>query len=644
MSATKNSQPETLRFQAEVQELLGLMIHSLYKHREIFLRELVSNASDAIDKRHFESLTHEELKGDGGSIRIELDRDARTLSIEDDGIGMTRDELTQNLGTIARSGTREFLARARAAHVAQPAPAGQTTQPPALIGQFGVGFYSSFMVAERVVVDTRRAGGDEAWRWTSDGGGEYTLEPGLREQHGTRVTLHLRPHDPESGDPDFLSEWTIRDVVKRYSDFVAYPIQLETGAGEEQKLETLNSMKPLWTRPKDDVQRAEHDEFYRHLTHDPEPPLDVIHFKAEGTNEYTALLYIPAERPFDLFEGAAKSRIALYVKRVLILPDSPDLLPAWMRFVRGVVDSSDLPLNVSREVLQASGTVRQIQKRLVKRVLESLTQMLESDRERYRRFWNAFGVLMKEGMYVGDDPEQRIRKIALFDTTWTAEGKENEPSTLDEYVARMKPDQEAIYTLAGTDRKALEASPHLEPLRARGFEVLLLTEPVDEFVVERVREFDKKPIQAIDRGDLDLASSAAKEVRENLERDHREFLAALEEALGEDIANVRYSTRLADSPAVLVNEAGKLSANMERILRAARQDVPHGKRVLELNPEHGAVKRLLALHAEKPRSDEFREAAELVHGQALLAEGSPLADPARFAQLLARWLGQPRSA
>ncbi len=625
---------ETLKFQAEVQELLGLVIHSLYKHREIFLRELISNASDALDKLRFEALTRPELSPPGASakIRIEIDRDARSLTVADDGIGMDRAELEANLGTIARSGTKEFLARLSAK---------KAENAPELIGQFGVGFYSSFMVAREVVVETRRAGSDEAWRWSSQGRGEYTIERCDKSTNGTRVTLLLRDAtEGEDDEQDFLSEWTVRDIVKRYSDFVAYPIEMDAlDEKDGRRAEVLNSMKPLWAKPKDEIERETYDEFYRHLTHDFEAPLEVIHFKAEGTTEYTALLYLPSHRPVDLFEGPeARSRIALYVKRVLIMPDCADLLPAWMRFVRGVVDSADLPLNVSRDVLQSNATVRQIGKRLTKRVLETLATVLNDDREKYARFWSAFGVLLKEGIYVGDDTDGAVAKIALFATTHAPEGTDDPTTTLGEYVGRMKPDQKAIYYLAGSDHAALAASPHVEAMKRRGFEVLLFVDPIDEFVAQRMREFDKKPLAAIDRGDLELDSKAEQEARENLERENRDLLTALEEALAAQVKNVRFTTRLSGSPAVLVNDPHGMSPHMERVLRAAHQDVKSSKRVLELDPDHPLVQKLIALHRETPRSPLLGEAAELVYGQALLSEGSPVPDGARFAKLIAKWM------
>lgn len=631
MTTTQNptTNPETRPFQAEAAELLSLVVHSLYKNREVFLRELVSNASDALDKRRVEALRDAALAHEGeGEIRIEADRARRTITVSDDGIGMSRDELVSNLGTIARSGTRAFLEKLRAA--------GDSAT--SLIGQFGVGFYSSFLVADEVTVETRRAGTDEAWRWRSDGQGSYTVEPGARATAGTTVTLHLKAKESdEDEDPaDFLEPFAIRDVVKRWSDFVEHPIRLayeeEKDGKTEQRVETLNSRRPLWTRAKDEIRREEYDEFYRHLTHDWTPPAEVVHFKAEGTTEYVALLFVPGARPLDLFDGTqGRSKVALYVRRVLILEECQDLLPSWLRFVRGVVDAPDLPLNVSREFLQQNAVVRQIGKRLVKRVLESLATMLEKDREKYAKVWADFGPVLKEGIYVGGDEDQRISRIALFETTHGAEA-----TTLGEYVARKKPDQKAIWYLAGSERRILESSPHLEPFAKRGEEVLLFTDPIDEWVVERLQEFGGLPLKRVDQADLDLETSSEKEAREKLDRDHRAALEAVETKLAGAVQSARFSTRLSESPAVLVSAGGGVSANMERILRAARQDVPKEKRVLELNPDHALVKKLLELHAADPRAERVGDLIELLHGQALLAEGSPLADPGRFSKLLAR--------
>ncbi|MBI5362765.1 MAG: molecular chaperone HtpG [Planctomycetes bacterium] len=632
---------ETRTFQAEVQELLGLVIHSLYKHEEIFLRELVSNASDACDKLRFEALTDPALgvKEDELAITIEVDRTTRTLTVSDNGIGMSRDELAENLGTIARSGTKAFLRELK--------DKGGTASP-ALIGQFGVGFYSSFIVADRVVVESRRAGASEAWRWTSEGKGEFTIEAGARATRGTSVTLHLRPHGADEEHPqDFTSAFTLRGIVKKYSDFVAFPIRMEVERWEPKEggkpgegatvraVETLNSMRPLWTRAKDEITADEHAEFYRHLAHDFEAPLETIHFKAEGTLEYTALLYVPARRPMDLFSSeSSKSSLQLYVKRVLILGDCHDLLPPWLRFAKGVVDAPDLPLNVARDVLQQNAQVRQIQKRLTKRVCESLAQMLEKDRARYAGFWTNFGMLIKEGIYSGGDEDQRLSKLALFPTTHGAEA-----TTLVEYVARMKAGQEAIWYLAGDEKASLEGSPHLEDFAKRGEEVLFFVDPVDEWLLERFREFDGKPLRAIDREGAHVESTSEKEAREALEREHRATLSAIERELANHVKAVRFSTRLTESPAALVSDENAIGPNMERLMRAANQTVEPQKRVLELNPDHALFQKLARLCKEHGEtSPEFQDHVALLHGQALLAEGSSLPEPGRFARLLAKLL------
>jgi len=627
MFAPMSSTTETLRFQAEASEVLGLMIHSLYRHREIFLRELVSNASDALDKRRFEALTQPELAASEteARIRIELDPKARTLSVHDGGIGMSREELVSNLGTIARSGTKAFLQQLR--------EAGASTAPE-LIGQFGVGFYSSFLVAARVEVVSRRAGSNEAWRWSSDGRGEFTLEPAERSDTGTSVTLHLKPDEPEDAEvedsTDWLDEDAVRAVVKRYSDFVNWPIEL---GGK-----VLNAQKPLWTRPKEEIKPEEYAEFYKLVAHDWKAPALTVHFKAEGTSEYTALLFVPSEKPFDLFERSEPhSRLALYVKRVLIVQDSADLLPPWLRFVRGLVDASDLPLNVSREVLQSTPLVRQIKKRLTRRVVDALAQHCTDKRSEFETLFTHFGSLLKEGIYAGDDEDGKLAKLLLFDST-RGEGR----TTLAEYVARMQKDQKAIFYLAGNEQALLESSPHLESYKKRGLEVLLMGDPVDEWLVTRLSEFDGKPLTAIDRGAHELASEAEKLAAEDLARGQRALLTAIEEQLKKDVSEARFSTRLSDSPALLVGQPGGLSPQMARILKAANQPVPEQRRALELNPDHALVKRLMDAYAKDPKAEGVGDLVELLHGQALLAEGSPLTDPARFAKLLSRMVvGSP---
>ena len=631
-----STQTETRAFEAEVQQVLSLVIHSLYSNREIFLRELISNASDALDKLRFEALTDATLLPEGETlgIALEVDGQAREIRIVDNGIGMSREELVANLGTIASSGTRRFLDA-----VAESGG----DQAPELIGQFGVGFYSAFMVAGRVTVETLRAGEEAGWRWSSSGDGEYLIEPVDGAGRGTMVTLHLRE---EEGLDEFATEWKVREIVKRYSDFCEYPIQMEVTRTtpkldddgepvademeEVTELETLNSRKPLWARPKDEITAEEHAEFYRHLTHDWNEPLEPIHFQVEGTLEYTALLYLPKERPLDLFDPSNKaSSVSLYVKRVLIQKECEDLLPAWLRFVRGVVECNDLPLNVSRETLQDNPRIRQIRKRLVKKVLEVLGGILEGDRERYEAFWASFGLVLKEGIYYGEDEDQRISSITLFESTagdgWT---------TLGEYVERSPEDQDAIYVIAGASRKTLEASPHLEAVLAKGYEVLFLLDPVDEWVIQRMPEFDGRPIRSIDKGEAGIEDEESKEAREKKEEEHKDLLTALQAALEADVREVRFSARLKESPAVLVDDEGGFSSRMERALRQGGRELPGRKRILELNPDHalvGGLKRLFDVDASSPRVGEY---AELLLGQALITEGSPIEDPSRFARLL----------
>ena len=626
--------PETLAFEAEVQRVLDLVVHSLYTHREIFLRELVSNASDALDKLRFEALTRPELlpEGEELEIRLEPDRDARVLVVADNGIGMDREDLVQSLGRIASSGTRRFAEALKGADRADA---------PELIGQFGVGFYSCFMVAEEVVVETRKAGDSTGWRWTSAGDGRFTVEEAPGAARGTRIALHLKGEDEL--DRDYLSELTLRSLVKRYSDFIEHPIRMEVtsfetpegdedaGAREVRKLETLNSRRPLWARPKSEIEDEEYHELYRHLTHDATAPAKVIHFKAEGALEYTALLYVPAERPFDPFEGTQpRSRLALHVRRVLVMNDCEELLPPWLRFVRGVVDAADLPLNVSRETLQENPHVRRIRERLVTKVLQAFEETLEDDRDAYQRLWKAHGATLKEGIAMGEDADHRISKLCLFRSS-----DREEPTTLDEYVQRMKTDQPAIFVLTGPDARTLSASPLLEAYRARGYEVLLLTDPIDEWVLDRLHRFEEKELRPIDTGDDALEDEEARKALEEQAKQDAGLLSALAERLGDAVREVRFTLRLKDSPAALVTPAGALRPHLARMLRATQQEVPADERVLELNPDHPLVARLRELHAKGADGERFADYAELLHGQALLAEGSPLPDPARFSKLVA---------
>jgi molecular chaperone HtpG len=617
-----SGQPERHEFQAEVREVLDLMVHSLYSHKDIFLRELISNASDALDKIRFEALSRPELvSADEPAITLEVDASARTLAVHDNGIGMSRQEVAESLGTIARSGTREFL---RAAREAKAAGA------PELIGQFGVGFYASFMVADRITVVTRRAGTDEATRWESTGDGAYTLAPASRTAAGTTVTLALKPADEEDGLRDYTQAWVLKDIVKRYSDFVTYPIRL---AGE-----TLNSMKAIWARGRDEVTEDEHREFYKHISHDWNDPLEHLSVHIEGGFEARALLYIPSKAPFDLHDRDGGRRgLSLYVKRVFIMDDWRELLPPYLRFVRGVVSSDDLSLNVSREILQKDRQVQAIRKYLVRRLLASLKEMKEQRPERYRTFWTEFGAVLKEGLLGLDEDQDKLLELVLAAST---DGPTE--TSLAEYVGRMKEGQPGIYYLTAASREAADRSPHLEAFRARGYEVLFFLDPIDELWLRLRREVEGKPLVSVTHGTADLGPSEerGKEGPPDAERAERfkDLLFALRTALQDEVKDVRLTERLTSSPACLVGEAGDLSPHLEALLRRSGREVPKTKRVLELNPSHPLVARLEAFHAAHPADERFRRYALLLHGQAILAEGGTLPDPAGFSRQLSELL------
>ena len=614
-------QPERHEFQAEVRELLDLMIHSLYSHKDIFLRELISNASDALDKIRFEALSRPELAAGELAISLEIDAAARTLAVHDNGIGMSRAEVVENLGTLARSGTREFL---RAIREAKAAAA------PELIGQFGVGFYASFMVADRITVVTRRAGTEEATRWESTGDGSYTLDAAERPAAGTTVTLHLKAQDEEDGLNDYTRAGVLKDIVKRYSDFVTYPIRLQD--------ETLNSMKAIWARDKDAVTEDEHREFYKHVSHDWNDPLEHLSVHMEGSFEARALLYIPSKAPFDLHDRAGGQRgLSLYVKRVFIMDDWRELLPPYLRFVRGVVSSDDLSLNVSREILQKNRQIQAIRKYLVRRLLAAFKEMKEQRADRYRTLWAEFGAVLKEGLLGLEEEPDRLLELVLAAST-------DGPAltSLGEYVGRMKSGQPAIYYLTAASREAAERSPHLEAVRARGYEVLFFLDPIDELWLRMRREFEGKPLASVSQGGVDLGSGedGKKEdsVPEEIGERFKALLLALRVALQDEIKDVRLSARLTSSPACLVGEPGDLSAHIEDLLRRSGRDVPQAKRVLEVNPSHPLLMRLVAFHAAHPDDERFRCYAELLHGQAILAEGGTLSDPAAFSRRLAELL------
>jgi molecular chaperone HtpG len=633
-----NARVEQLEFQAEARQLLDLMVHSVYSNKDSFLRELISNASDALDKLRLEAFRNKELDVDTSDLHIEIEADkkAKTLTVRDNGIGMTRDEVVDLIGTLAKSGTAELRQQLREAKNASASEE--------LIGQFGIGFYSVFMVADKVELLTRKAGESDATRWESSGDGTYTIESVDGAPQGTSVTLHLKPEDAEDELHDYTAEWKIRNLVKRYSDFIAWPIRMEverrTPAEEEggeetvtKEIETLNSMKALWARPKDEVSDEEYKEFYKHIAHAWDDPLEVIAMKAEGTFEYQALLFIPSHAPFDLFNRDAKTGVQLYVKRVFIMGDCDELMPEYLRFIKGVVDAQDLSLNVSREILQQDRQIKAIRRRLTKKVLSTIKDLQAERPDDYRTFWNQFGRVLKEGLLSDFDNQDALLRVASFASTHS----EEEPTTLAEYVERMKDGQTQIFYATGESRQQLLKSPHLEAFKAKGYEVLLLTDPVDEVWVGTVTEFDGKPLQSVAKGEVDLDSDEDKSdaEREEQQKEFADLLSWLKDTLSEHVKEVRLSTRLTESPACLITDAFGITPALARLYRASGQDIPVGKRILELNPDHSLVTGLRDAHKERPNDPSVAETAELLYGTALLAEGGALEDPARFAELLA---------
>jgi molecular chaperone HtpG len=605
---------ETLGFQAEVKQLLNLMIHSLYSNKEIFLRELISNAADAADKLRFEALSNNALYESDGElkIRISVDRAARTLTISDNGIGMSRDEVIQNIGTIAKSGTREFF----------QSLTGEQAKDARLIGQFGVGFYSAFIVADRVALVTRRAGlpASEAVRWECDmskEAGAYSIERAQKEGRGTDVILHLR-----EGEDELLNEFRLKSIVRKYSDHIAIPVVMKNEKNEE---ETINQASALWVRPKSEITDEQYVEFYKHVGHDFEAPLAWTHNRVEGRQEYTQLLYIPARAPFDLWDRQHRRGLKLYVRRVFIMDDAEHLLPGYLRFVRGVVDSADLPLNVSREILQQSKDVDAIRAGCTKRVLGVLEDLAGKDGEKYAAFWKEFGRVLKEGPGEDASNKEQIAKLLRFATT--QDDQETERVSLAEYVARMKEGQDRIYYVTAETFLAAKNSPHLEIFRKRGIEVLLLHDRVDEWLVSGLTEFDGKPLASVARGELDLGkiqTEEEKKAQEAQSTQHRELLEKLKSVLGDKVKEVRVSTRLTASPSCLVADEHDMGGNLARILEAAGQKIPQSQPILEINPGHAIVQRL------KPEDGAFAEWAGLLFDQALLAEGGQLEDPAGF--------------
>jgi molecular chaperone HtpG len=576
-----NTHVEQLEFQAEARQLLDLMIHSVYSNKDSFLRELISNASDALDKLRIEALRNKDLDVDTSDLHIEIeeDKDARTLTVRDNGIGMTHQEVVDLIGTLAKSGTAELRQKLREAKNAAASEE--------LIGQFGIGFYSTFMVADKVELLTRKAGESQATRWESSGEATYTIEPVDDAPQGTAVTLHLKPEDAEDGLHDYTSEWKIKELVKKYSDFIAWPIRMEverrTPASEEGgqetvtiETQTINSMKALWAKSKDEVSEEEYKEFYKHIAHAWDDPLEVIPMKGEGTFEYQALLFIPSHAPFDLFTQNATPGIQLYVKRVFIMGDCEELMPQYLRFVKGVVDAQDMSLNVSREILQQDRQVKAIRRRLTKKVLSTVKDLQSERPEDYRTFWTQFGKVLKEGLMSDFDNKDVLLDISSFASTHSDE----EPTTLAAYIERMKDGQEQIYYATGESRAQLLKSPHLEAFKAKGYEVLLLTDPVDEVWVGSVTEFDGKPLQSVAKGEVDLDSEDDKSEaeREEQQKDFADLLTWLKETLSDHVKEVRLSARLTESPACLITDAFGMTPALARMYRASGQAVPVGKR------------------------------------------------------------------
>jgi molecular chaperone HtpG len=609
------------------------MIHSLYSNKEIFLRELISNASDAADKLRFEAINNDSLYGNDHELKIKVlfDKDAKTVTISDNGIGMSRDEVISHLGTIAKSGTKEFFSKL----------SGDQQADAALIGQFGVGFYSAFIVADRVTVETRRAGAAAAdgIRWESTGEGDYTVEQIEKTNRGTDIILHLR-----EGEDELLSSWKLKSIIRKYSDHISLPIEMKKEEWDEEKketvvrdeFETVNQASALWARSKSDITPEQYEEFYKHVSHDFQPPLAYTHNRVEGRSEYTQLLYVPGHAPFDLWDRNKRGGIKLYVKRVFIMDDAEQLMPVYLRFVKGVIDSNDLPLNVSREILQESRDVRVIREGSTKRVLGMLEEMANSDeqegRDKYVTFWKEFGQVLKEG--IGEDAtnKDRIAKLLRFASTQT--GSADQTVSFADYIGRMKEGQDKIYYVTADNYNAANNSPHLEIFRKKGVEVLLLTDRVDEWMLSFLNDFDGKELVSVAKGGLDLGKledDAEKKEHEETESQYKDLVEKMKGALGDKAKDVRVTHRLTDSPACLVADEHELSANLVRMLKAAGQNAPETKPILEINPNHPLVTRLKYEDADSPR---FADWSHILFDQAMLAEGGSLADPAAFVKRL----------
>ena len=624
-------QKETLNFQAEAKQLLQLMIHSLYSNKEIAIRELVSNASDAEDKLRFQALDDSSLYEDDSELKIKIDYDKkmRTITISDNGIGMNREDIINNIGTIARSGTKEFLNQL----------SGDQAKDANLIGQFGVGFYSSFIIADKVTLETRRAGSKEAFRWTSKGDGEFTIEIIDKKTRGTDITLSLKKDEDE-----FLDDWRLREIVKKYSDHITLPIVMKKTDfkdGETIKTnddETVNNASAIWARNKKDIKIEDYNEFYKSLSYDSEPPLTYFHNRVEGNQEYISLLYIPSKAPLDLYDNRERNQgVKLYVKRIFIMEATEKLMPQYLRFVKGIIDSSDLPLNVSREILQDSKAVEAIRSGTVKKILSSLEDMSKKKPESYEKFWGEFGRVLKEGPAEDFANKEKIAGLLRFATTLDASDKQS--ASFDSYIVRMKPEQESIYYITADSFMAAKNSPHLEIFKKKNIEVLLLGDRVDEWLISNLTEFKGKKFQSIAKGDLDLGkleNESEKGKKKKIEEKAKTLIEKIKKSLGDKVKDVKVTHRLTDSPACLVVGEHDISGNLERILKAAGQNTPDNKPILEINPEHKLIEKLETFEG----TDDFDEYTSVIFDQAMLSEGAQLDDPVNFIKRINRFLVQ----
>ncbi len=624
-----DNKKETLQFETEVSQLLHLMIHSLYSNKEIFLRELISNASDACDKLRFEAISDDSLLSEDSELKIqvEYDKESRTVTIRDNGVGMSRDEVVSNVGTIAKSGTKEFLDKLT----------GDQSKDSHLIGQFGVGFYSAFIVADKVTLITRRAGleKNQSVQWESEGTGSYTLEEVEKEQRGTEVILHLKKDEDE-----FLSGWRLKSIISTYSDHVPLPIEMleEDDKGEiTENWETVNKASALWVRPKSEITEEEYKEFYKHVGHDFADPLLWTHNRVEGKTEYTSLLYVPSQAPFDLFEPNTKHGVKLYVQRVFIMDDADKLLPRYMRFVRGVIDSNDLPLNISREILQSNKVIDNIRSGSVKKVLGLLEKLAKNESDKYQEFWNVFGKVLKEGPGEDFANKEKIAKLLRFASTH--QDSDAQTVSLDDYIARMKPEQEKVYFITADTYAAAKNSPHLEIFKEKGIEVLLLSDRVDEWLMSHLNEYQDKSFSSVAKGELDLdklGSEEDKKEREKAEKDAEGLIERIKKVLDEKVEDVRVSHRLTSSPACIVLSEHDMALYMQNLMKQAGHDMPTSKPVLEINPTHALVQRMENEQAE----DRFEDWARILFDQAILAEGGQLEDPATFVNRLNQMINE----